>query len=54
VILRIPSFVAPLRDRGMAPAGAVAADLIESADARTSRAGNMLAERLRADRARSG
>ena len=54
VILRIPSFAAPLRDRVMAPAGAVAADLIESADARTSRAGDMLAERLRADRARSG
>ena len=54
VVLRIPSLAAPLRERLIAPASAVAADLIESADARTSRAGEMLAERLRADRARSG
>lgn len=53
VILRIPSFAPPLRDRAVAPAGAVAVDLLESPDQRTRRAGEHLAERLRADRHRS-
>jgi len=54
VILRSPMFVALLRQRVVAPRGVVAVDLIESPDGRTSRAGEMLAESLRADRAASG
>ena len=54
VILRAPTLVAPLRQRVVAPRGVVAADLIESTDERTSRAGEILAEALRADRAASG
>lgn len=52
VILRVPGWPVALHGRALAPAGAVAADLLESADQRTARAGNELAERLRADRSR--
>ena len=52
VVLRVSALPFVLRGRKIAPAGAVAADLLESVDQRTSRAGNELAERLRADRSK--
>ena len=50
VILRVSKFPLGLQRRGIASAGVVAIDLLDSHDQRSIRAGNALAERLRADR----
>ncbi len=53
VVLRAPALAAPHQHRRVAPPGVVAADLLEWPDLRTRRAGNALAESLRADRSSS-
>ena len=50
VVLRVSAYPAALRGRKFAPVAAIAADLLESSDQRVRRAGDQLAERLRADR----
>lgn len=50
IVLRVSSHLAGLRARKVAPVGAVSVDLLESMDQRVRRAGDQLAENLRADR----
>lgn len=54
VVLRVAAFPRALKGHRVAPAGAVAIDLMDSPDQRGRRAGVELGERLRRDRSKAG